>query len=191
MSADCRLTGRKPGFGNSVSRSQRRTRRATAVMKRGYRVALCGAAIGVTGLVGCAGGGHEKPKTAASTLAAEASTMAEATTVAAQGKVAIDDRNENLQGSCFTPADGSGVNISLTGATTRINVALDRARPPNVSSVVLVTGEVALGYQSGKQGVAHATQYGNTYNITGTATGLDEAAGRIMNSSFQITVACS
>jgi lipoprotein LpqH len=116
--------------------------------------------------------------------------MAAARTVAAQGKVTIDDQGENLQGSCFTPSDGSGINMSLSGATTKINVALDGTRPPNVSSVVLVTGDVALGYQSGKQGVAHATQNGNTYNITGTATGLNEAAGQIANSAFQITVAC-
>jgi hypothetical protein len=153
-------------------------------MKRVFRMAVYGAAIAATGLVGCAGGGHEKPQTTTTTMVAAPST------VAAQGKVRVDGLDENLQGSCVTANGGGVVNISLSGATTKINVSLDGGPPPNVSSVVLVNGGIALAYQSGKQGNVQAREDGNTYNITGIAVGQNEAADQALSRPFEITVTC-
>jgi ipoprotein LpqH len=153
-------------------------------MKRGFRMAVYGAAIAATGLVGCAGGGHEKPQTTTTTMAAAPSSGA------AEGTVRVDGHDENLQGSCIAANGGGVVNISLSGATTKINVALDGGPPPNVSSVVLVTAGIALAYQLGKQGNVRATEDGNTYNITGIAVGQNEAMDQAVSRSFEIRVTC-
>src|ERR1700739_4274732 len=88
---------------------------------------------------------------------------------AARGKATIDGQQQDVQGSCFAPADGRSVNISLAGAPpTIINVTLDNAQPPNVSSVVLAASSMAFMYQPGTDGNAEATHDGNTYHIKGT-----------------------
>jgi Mycobacterium 19 kDa lipoprotein antigen len=150
------------------------------VGKRAILVAVACAAVVLTGgLVRYADGGNDKTTTAA--------TIAPASTVAARGKVTIDGQKEDVQGSCFAPADGRSVNISLSGATpTKANVRLDNAHPPNVSSVVLATNGMAFLYQPGTEGSAQATNDGNAYHITGTLLRYG-----FVSKSFEITVTCS
>jgi hypothetical protein len=131
------------------------------------------------GLVRYAEGGNEKTTTAA--------TIAPASTIAAHGKVAIDGQEEDAQGTCSAPADGASVNISLSGAnSTRVNVTLDNAQPPNISAVVLATSTMAFLYQPGKAGDAQATNDGNTYHITGTVLRYE-----FVSKTFEINVTCS
>jgi hypothetical protein len=150
------------------------------VGKRALLVAIACAAILLTvGLVRGAEPGHEKITTAA--------TIAPASTVAARGKLTIDGQDEDVTGSCFAPADGRSVNISLAGASsTKTNISLDHAQPPNVSSVVLATSSMAFLYQPGKDGYAQATNDGNTYHITGTLLRYG-----FVSKPFEITVTCS
>jgi hypothetical protein len=150
------------------------------VGKRALLIAVaCAAIVLIGGLVRYAERVNDKPTTAAK--------IAPASTVAAKGKVTIDGKQEDLQGSCFVPADAGSVNISLSGATpTKVNVTLDRSQPPNVSSVVLATSTMAFLYEPGKEGSAEATNDGNTYHVTGTLL----RYGFVIK-SFDITVTCS
>jgi hypothetical protein len=150
------------------------------VGKRALLLALACAAIVITGgLVRYAEGGNDHTTTAA--------TIAPASTTTARGKVTMDGQEENAQGMCSAPADGGGVNISLSGAnSTKINVTLDNAQPPNVSSVVLATSSMAFLYQPGKEGAAQATNDGNTYHITGTVLRYE-----FVSKTFEIDVTCS
>ena len=152
--------------------------------KRAFWVVVACAAIVITGgLVRYAEEKNDKGTTAAATPA----TIAPASTVAARGKVTMDGKDEDVQGSCSAPADGRSVNISLSGNTpTKVNVTLDNAQPPNVSSVVLATSSMAFVYQPGMEGNAGATNDGNTYHITGTLI-----RNGIVIKPFEITVTCS
>jgi hypothetical protein len=150
------------------------------VGKRALLVAVACAAIVLTGgLLRYADAGNDKTTTAAA--------IAPASTVAAHGKVTIDGRGEDVGGSCFARADGGSVNISLSAASpTKINVTLDNAQPPKVSSVVLATSGMAFLYQSGTEGYAAATNDGNTFHITGTLLRYG-----FVSKPFDITVTCS
>jgi Mycobacterium 19 kDa lipoprotein antigen len=152
------------------------------VRKRTLLVAVACAAIVLTGgLVRYAE--KEKWNDKATTAAA----LAPASTVAARGKMTIDGHQEDVYGSCFAPADGGGVNISLSAATrTKVNITLDNAQPPNVSSVVLATSSMAFLYHPGSEGDAQATNDGTTYHITGTLLRYG-----FVSKPFEITVTCS
>jgi lipoprotein LpqH len=88
---------------------------------------------------------------------------------------------------------GGNVNIAIGDAATGIAAVLSDADPPVVHSVGLgnVNG-VTLGYQEGVgQGNAEATKDGNSYKITGTATGIDmQNPTQPVNKPFEIDVTC-
>ena len=139
----------------------------------------CAAIVLAGGLARHAIEGHDKTTTAV--------TIAPASTVAAHGKMTIDGQEEEAQGWCSAPADGRSVNISLSAANAaKVNVTLDDAQPPNVSSVVLATSSMAFLYEPGQQGDAQATNDGNTYHITGTLLRYGFVA-----KPFDITVTCA
>ena len=140
----------------------------------------CAAILLIGGLVRFAEKGTDKPT-------ATAKPIAPGRTVAAHGKATIDGQNQDVHGSCFAKADGRSVNISLAGAPpTIINVVLDNAQPPNVSSVVMSATSMAFMYQPGADGNAEASQDGNTYLIKGTLLRYG-----FVSRQFDITVACS
>ena len=101
-----------------------------------------------------------------------------ATAAASEGgaKVAIDGQDQNVSGTVVCSAIGGSMNIAIGDAATGIATVVSEDGS-NVTSVGLgnVNG-VTLGYQSGTgQGEAKATKDGNTWKITGTATGIDLA----------------
>ncbi|HZA11183.1 lipoprotein LpqH [Mycobacterium sp.] len=160
-------------------------------MKRGFVVAVGGAAIVVAGLAGC--GGQKKSTTGSTTTAPTASASGTATAGTAPAKVTIDGQDQNVHGSLLCNTVGGAVNIAIGEATTGIAAVLSDADPPQVRSVVLgnVNG-VALGYQSGvNQGNAEATKDGKSYKITGTATGVNMSNPlQPVNKPFEIDVTC-
>lgn len=109
-------------------------------------------------------------------------------------KVMIDGKDQNVTGSVVCTTAGGTVNIAIGGASTGIAAVLTDANPPQVKSVGLgnVNG-VMLGYTQGTgQGNASATKDGNSYKITGTATGVDMANPmQPVNKPFEIDVTCS
>ncbi|MGV0788217.1 lipoprotein LpqH [Mycolicibacterium sp. XJ2] len=153
-------------------------------MKRGFVVAIGGAAIVIAGLSGCSSG-EKKSETSGET----------STAAAAEGKttVTIDGQDQAVQGTVVCSDMGGNTNIAIGDATTGIGAVVSSGDEPTVQSVGLgnVNG-VTLGYQSGAgQGEAKAEKDGKTYKISGTATGVDMANPlQPINKPFEIEVTC-
>ncbi|MCV7103455.1 lipoprotein LpqH [Mycobacterium palustre] len=155
-------------------------------MKRGLTVAAAGAAILVAGLSGCSGNKSNG-----------ISTSVPGGAVSAGGnnssKVIIDGKDQNVQGTTVCTKAGGNITIAVGGNTTGISVVLADASPPTVKAVQLgdVNG-VTLQYAQGGQGNASATKDGNTYKVTGNATGTDMAnPTQQVNKPFEIDATCN
>ena len=163
-------------------------------MKRGFVVAVGGAAIVIAGLSGCS---SDEKKSESPTTSAETTTGAEtaSATAAPSGggtKVTIDGQDQNVAGTVVCSEMGGNMNIAIGDAATGIAAVLS-SDGSTVQSVGLgnVNG-VTLGYQSGTgQGEAKATKDGKSYKISGTATGIDMANPmQPVNKPFEIAVTC-
>ena len=165
-------------------------------MKRGFLVSVGGAAIVVAGLAGCGSDDQSSSETTTveeTTTTVEATETASATAAPGESKVTIDGQDQNVSGTVTCATMGGNVNIAIGEATTGIAAVVSEVDPPVVQSVGLgnVNG-VSLGYQSGvPQGNAEAKKDGNTYTITGTATGVDMANPlQPVNKPFEVIVTC-
>ena len=150
-------------------------------MKRGLTAAVAGAAILAAGISGCS----SNKGTTASGGGVTASTNGSTTVI-------IDGKNQNVTGSVVCSTAGGNTTIAIGGAATGISAVL--AGDNTVKSVGLgnVNG-VTLAYAQGSgQGNASATKNGNSYKITGTATGVDMAnPTQPVSKSFEIDATCS
>jgi ipoprotein LpqH len=164
------------------------------VVKRGFVVALGGAAIVIAGLSGCSSDEKKSESPATSAEATTGAGTASATAAPSGGgtKVSIDGQDQNVSGTVVCSAMGGNMNIAIGGAATGI-AAVVSEDGSNVTSVGLgnVNG-VTLGYTSGTgQGEAKATKDGNNWTISGTATGIDMANPmQPVNKPFEIAVTC-
>ena len=154
------------------------------MVKRGFVVAVGSMAILVAGLSGCSSE-DKKSETSGETSSA----------ASAEGKstVTIDGTDQAVQGTVVCTTMGGNMNIAIGDAATGIAAVVSEGDEPTVQSVGLgnVNG-VTLGYQSGSgQGEAKAEKDGNTYKISGTATGVDMANPlQPVNKPFEIEVSC-
>jgi lipoprotein LpqH len=165
------------------------------VVKRGFVVAVGGAAIVIAGLSGCSSGEKKSESPATTTAGATTGGGTASATAAPSGggtKVTIDGKDQNVSGTVVCTAMGGNMNIAIGDAATGI-AAVVSEDGSNVTSVGLgnVNG-VTLGYQSGTgQGEAKATKDGNNWTISGTATGIDMANPmQPVNKPFEIKVTC-
>jgi len=153
-------------------------------VKRGFLVAVGSMAILVAGLSGCSSEDKKSETTGETSSAASA-----------EGKstVTIDGNDQAVQGTVVCTTMGGNMNIAIGDAATGIAAVVSEGDEPTVQSVGLgnVNG-VTLGYQSGSgQGEAKAEKDGNTYKISGTATGVDMANPlQPVNKPFEIEVSC-
>lgn len=158
---------------------------------RGLVVAAAGgAAIIAAGLSGCSSD-DKKPEVAPSS--ATASSVAAGDASAAGAEVTVDGEDQKVEGTVVCSTMGGNMNIAIGGATAGIAAVVSQGDSPTVQSVGLGSLDgVALGYQSGAgQGEAKAVKDGNTYTITGTATGVDMANPmQPLNKPFEIKVTC-
>ncbi|MGH3674973.1 MAG: lipoprotein LpqH [Mycobacterium sp.] len=153
-------------------------------MKRGFLVAVGGAAIVIAGLSGC-GSDEKKSETTGETD----------TAAAAEGKstVTIDGQDQQVQGTVVCSTMGETVNIAIGEAMTGIGAVVSTGDSPVVRSVGLGNvNNVNLGYQENAgQGEATVEKDGNTYKISGTAAGVDMANPmQPVNKPFEIEVTC-
>ncbi len=168
-------------------------------MKRGLTVAVAGAAIVVAGISGCS---SNKSSTGGSSGTSAGTSAGGGTTSASVGgggaaapTVIIDGKNQNVTGQVVCTTAGGNTTIAIGGAATGISAVLSTDNPPKVQSVGLgnVNG-VTLAYAAAApgQGNASATKDGNTYKITGNATGVDMAnPTQPVKKPFEIDVTCS
>jgi ipoprotein LpqH len=163
------------------------------VVKRGFLVALGGAAIVVAGLSGCSSGETKSESESPATSAEATADGGSATAGAGETKVTIDGQDQDVAGTVVCSAMGGNMNIAIGDAATGIAAVISSGDSPTVQSVGLgnVNG-VMLGYQSGVgQGEAMAEKDGNSYKISGTATGVDMANPmQPVNKPFEIEVTC-
>ncbi|MGC2379092.1 MAG: lipoprotein LpqH [Mycobacterium sp.] len=149
-------------------------------MKRSITVAAVATAIVVTGLSGCS----------------SSSTPGQKVSTSGHAKVVIDGQDQNVQGQVTCQKAGGQLQIGIgqPGTQTAVAVQATDANPPAVHQIALgnVNG-VTLAYQQGSPGAsAQATEDGNGYKFTGTATGINTAnpmAGTV-SKSFEIDVTC-
>lgn len=153
------------------------------MVKRGILVGVAGVAMVVAGLAGCSSNKSNTSKTgSSSSSSAQASAQ----------QVIIDGQNQNVTGKVTcTPANGN-INIGIGDPTDGIGAVVTDASPPAVHSVGLGSPNgVTLGYaDSASQGSAQATKNGNSYKITGTATGVDMNSQQQVSKPFEIDVTC-
>jgi lipoprotein LpqH len=160
-------------------------------VKRGFVVAVGGAAIVIAGLSGCSKGSNSSSPSSSASSAAGTSASA-AAAPSGGTKVTIDGKDQSVGGTVVCTAMNGNMNIAIGDATTGIAAVLG-SDGSTVQSVGLgnVNG-VTLGYQSGAgQGSAKAEKNGNSYKISGTATGIDMANPmQPVNKPFEIDVTC-
>jgi lipoprotein LpqH len=161
-------------------------------VKRGFVVAVGGAAIVIAGLSGCSSGNKSASPSASSSAAGTASASATAAPSGGGTKVTIDGKDQTVSGTVVCSSMGGNMNIAIGEAATGIAAVLG-SDGSTVQSVGLgnVNG-VTLGYQQGTgQGDAKAEKNGNSYTISGTATGIDMANPmQPMTKPFEIDVTC-
>ena len=165
------------------------------MVKRGFVVAVGGAAIVIAGLSGCSSDDKKSESSGSSTASSASGTASVSATAAPSGggtKVTIDGKDQNVSGTVVCTAMGGNMNIAIGDAATGI-AAVVSEDGSNVTSVGLgnVNG-VTLGYQSGTgQGEAKASKDGSKWTISGTATGIDMANPmQPVNKPFEIDVTC-
>ena len=166
-------------------------------MLRGLTVGVGSAAILIAGLVGCSSKKAETSSDKASQAPSSAVSATSGSVTAAAGagtaKVSIDGQPKEVNGQIACTTAMGNLNIAIGDASTGIAVVMS----PDASKVTSVgLGNVngaVLGFQDGAAGgtSASATKDGNTYKITGTATGVDMANPMTpMTKPFEIEVTC-
>lgn len=149
-------------------------------MNRSVTVAAAATAIVVAGLAGCS----------------SSSTPGQKVSTSGHAKVVVDGKDQNLNGpvTCQKAGGELQIGIGQPGAAGTVAVQATDANPPAVHQIALGNvGGVNLAYQQGSPGASvQATEDGNGYKFTGTATGMNTAnpmAGMV-NKSFEIDVTC-
>jgi lipoprotein LpqH len=163
-------------------------------VKRGVLVVVGGAAIVVAGLAGCSSDKKSTTESSSSSSSSSASVSASASATAGAGstKVTIDGVDQNMNGTVVCSAMGGNFNIAVGEGASGVAVVMSEDAS-TVHSVALgnING-VALGFQEGVGGAnATATKDGNSYKVTGTATGVDMANPmQPVDKPFEIDVVC-
>jgi len=167
-------------------------------MMRGLVVAIGGAAVLAAGLVGCSSEKKTESYTgskavAPSSVASVTSGSVTASAGTGTAKVSIDGQPKDVNGSIACTTAMGNLNIAIGDAATGIAVVMS----PDASKVTSVglgnVNGVVMGYQAGASGdaSASATKDGNTYTVTGKATGIDMANPmQPMTKLFEIQVTC-
>jgi lipoprotein LpqH len=166
---------------------------------------VSGAAILVGGLAGCSSDKSAEENATSATESVEggassATSVITSATDAAKGNpppgaatVTIDGQEQNIEGQAVCTNLAGNIQIAIGNATQGIGAQVTDADPPVVKQVGLGNvGGVAMGYTEGVPGgEASAEKDGNTYKISGSATGIDMANPmQPMTKPFEIAVTC-
>jgi ipoprotein LpqH len=150
-------------------------------MKDAVTIPLVGAAILAAALAGCSSGGH-------------VSMGGQTVSTNGHAKVTIDGKDQNVNGNvtCQKAAGELQIGIGQPGSPTAIAVQATDSNPPTIHQIALGTVDgVTLAYQQGSPGAsATATQNGNDYKFSGTATGMDKSTAGLVSKPFEVDVTC-
>jgi ipoprotein LpqH len=157
-------------------------------VKRGLTVAVAGAAILIAAIPGCSSNKSSTSGTVNGTSFSVAAPGSSAT----PPTVTIDGKNQNISGQTVCTTVSGLTTIAIGGAASGISAVLTSDNTVKSVGLGNVNG-VTLAYAAGSnQGNASATKNGNTYKITGTATGVDMANPMSpVSKPFEIDVTCS
>ena len=122
--ATARAMDTTPSAGVTSAAVDRPRHEGDAVVKRGIVVGVVGAAMVVTGLVGCS----SKQSNPSSSSSASS---------AAGPQLIIDGQKQNVTGQVSCTANGSNVNIGVCDATNGVGAVVSNANPPVVHAVGL------------------------------------------------------
>jgi lipoprotein LpqH len=159
--------------------------------KHGIVVGIAAATTVVAALAGCS---SNKSSTGASSSAPAASASNAPAPAPGGSKITIDGQPQNVAGQATCTQVNGNLSIGIGDPTNGVGAVVSNADPPVVQAVGLgnLTG-VTLGYQAGapNQANAQATKSGNSYTITGTATGASSAnPPQPVSKPFEIDVTC-
>jgi len=168
-------------------------------MIRAFMITVGGAAVLATALSGCSSSTKSESKSSAASMSPSSSasmTMSSGSMTASAGsgtaKVTIDGKPKEMQGQVVCTNAGGSLSIAIGEATTGIAVMM----APDASKVNSVglgnVDGVSLGYADMAPGAsATATKDGNTYKVSGTASGVDMANPmQPITKPFEIEVTC-
>jgi lipoprotein LpqH len=154
---------------------------------------IAGAAmIVVTGGAGCSNQ-NKSASTATSSSATTSSTAATTTGPAVapgSAQVTVDGQPQNVGGPVVCSTTEGKFSIAIGEVITGVIVGLEPDASVVHNAGLGTVNGVVLSYTEGVPGnSASATKDGNSYKITGTATGVD-AAGQPVSKPFEIDVTC-
>jgi len=171
-------------------------------VKRELLFAVGAATIVVVAAAGCSSEGESSSETtgAASSAAASSSNAttapgnasASATASAGAAEVTVDGQPQPVNGPVVCETSDNKFSIAIGEPITGVIVGLE----PDGSAVHGVglgtVNGVVLSFTEGvPDNTATATKDGNAYNVSGTATGLDDAnPAQQVNKPFEINVTC-
>ena len=111
-------------------------------------------------------------------------------------KVTVDGKDQNVTGpvTCQKAGGELQIGIGQPGSSNAIAVQATDSNPPTVHQIALGTvNNVTLTYQQGAPGAsATATENGDDYKFSGTATGIDKTnlTAGLVSKPFEIDVTC-
>jgi ipoprotein LpqH len=155
-------------------------------VKRELLIAIAAVTI-VAGAAGCSSGNKASGPSSSSATPSSTSTSAAA---AGETKVTVDGQPQNVSGPVVCATNNGKFSIAIGEAITGVIVGLE----PDGSAVHDVglgtINGVVLSFTEGAPGnTASATKTGNSYHITGTATGMDNG-GQQVSKPFTIDATC-
>ena len=170
-------------------------------MKRDLLIAVGAAMILGSGIASCSSGDDESSSTPSGTTTTASATTASAVTAsspatapaaAGAAKVTVDGQPQNVSGPVVCSTTDGKFSIAIGEVITGVIVGLE----PDASVVHNVglgtVNGVVLSFTEGVPGNnATATKDGNTYKITGTATGVGDAnPAQEVSKPFEIEATC-
>lgn len=166
-------------------------------MKRELLIAVSAVTI-VAGVAGCSGdkknSGPSSSATATSSGSSSGSSSAPASssTPAASGetKVIVGGAPQNVSGPVVCSTNDGRFSIAVGDMLTGVIVGLEPDGSAVHSAGLGTVDGVVISYTEGAPGnSATATKTGNSYKITGTATGVDNA-GQQVSKTFEVDATC-
>jgi ipoprotein LpqH len=154
-------------------------------VKRKLLGVVGGVAIMAGSLTGC--GGNGQSRTAESPAAPAPGTA----------KLVVDGKDQKVQGPVACPASEGTIDIKIGAPENGVGATVTQGDKPVVNYVgVGIFDGVSMGYLRGvdPNGKADATKQGNTYKLSGIATGRNTTdlsnIGPVVSKPFELTASC-